>query len=95
MAARHTASLSPLMSFLFNWKLLRLILLCVIFTNAQFHPITKPTYQRLPSLKDQAAIQDAWTKERMDYIPELMKKYGIDAWLVRFTALISSFYLIM
>jgi hypothetical protein len=41
-----------------------------------------PGYHTLPPLREQAEIQDAWTKERRDNIPKLLTKYGIDAWLV-------------
>ena len=42
-----------------------------------------PQYQLLPSLREQAEIVDAWTEERKDLIPGLLRKYGVDAWLVR------------
>jgi hypothetical protein len=41
-----------------------------------------PEYHRLPPLREQARIQDAWTKERKAHIPKLLRKYGVDAWLV-------------
>lgn len=40
-------------------------------------------YVELPPLREQAALQDAWTTERRSKIPDLLQKYGIDAWLVR------------
>lgn len=42
-----------------------------------------PQYQLLPSLREQADIVDAWTEERKALIPGLLRKYGVDAWLVR------------
>ncbi|TLD06923.1 hypothetical protein PgNI_10534 [Pyricularia grisea] len=42
----------------------------------------QPTYQPLPSLRDQAALVDAWTAERRALIPGLLAKHGVDAWLV-------------
>jgi hypothetical protein len=42
-----------------------------------------PEYQQLPPLREQAAIQDAWTAERLSNVPQLLRKYGVDAWLVR------------
>lgn len=42
-----------------------------------------PKYQRLPSLREQAKLQDAWTAERKEAIPALLAKYGVDAWIVR------------
>ncbi|KAK3384823.1 hypothetical protein B0H63DRAFT_448928 [Podospora didyma] len=41
-----------------------------------------PRYYTLPSLREQADIQDAWTRERRDKIPAILKKHGVDAWLV-------------
>jgi glucose-6-phosphate 1-dehydrogenase len=41
-----------------------------------------PEYRRLPSLREQAAIQDAWRDERVSRIPHILQKYGVDAWLV-------------
>lgn len=55
-----------------------------------------PEYQRLPPLREQAAIQDAWREERVSNIPQILQKYGVDAWLVcsiihsRFSLLIST-----
>lgn len=42
-----------------------------------------PSYQLLPSLREQAALQDKWYAERKEAIPGLLKKHGVDAWLVR------------
>jgi hypothetical protein len=39
-------------------------------------------YATLPSLREQAALQDAWTKSRIESIPALLNKHGVDAWLV-------------
>jgi len=41
-----------------------------------------PEYHILPPLREQAKIQDVWTRERRANIPGLLQKYGIDAWLV-------------
>lgn len=49
----------------------------------------KPKYNPLPPLREQARIQDAWTAERKKTIPALLKKHGVDAWIVRLN-LISS-----
>jgi hypothetical protein len=43
----------------------------------------EPQYQKLHPLREQAELQDAWTKERISNIPQLLQKYGVDAWLVR------------
>lgn len=42
-----------------------------------------PQFQTLPPLREQAKIVDAWTAERMALIPGILRKYNIDAWLVR------------
>jgi hypothetical protein len=35
------------------------------------------------TLRDQAALQQAWLKQRLDtFLPPLMRKYGIDLWVV-------------
>lgn len=47
----------------------------------------KPQYQPLPSLRDQAALQDEWTAQRKASIPRLLQKHKIDAWLVLLTPL--------
>ena len=49
----------------------------------QLHPTKPAKYQRLPSLREQAEIMDRWRQQRLDALPNLMKKYGVDAWLVR------------
>jgi hypothetical protein len=39
-------------------------------------------YAILPTLREQAALKDEWTKSRIETIPALLNKYGVDAWLV-------------
>lgn len=60
-------------------------LLCasIITAKAQLHPSDPARYQCLPSLREQASIQDAWTNQRLEQLPTLLEKYGVDAWLVR------------
>ncbi|OIW28167.1 hypothetical protein CONLIGDRAFT_662808 [Coniochaeta ligniaria NRRL 30616] len=41
-----------------------------------------PKYFTLPSLNEQAEIQDAWTKERLNSIPALMRRHNVSAWLI-------------
>ncbi|CAG9942344.1 unnamed protein product [Clonostachys rosea f. rosea IK726] len=43
---------------------------------------TTATYQQLPPLRDQAALQDAWTAERRASIPRILRSHGVDAWLI-------------
>ncbi|KAF5393006.1 hypothetical protein D9757_001317 [Collybiopsis confluens] len=39
-------------------------------------------YKPLPSLREQARIQDAWLKQRISRIPSLLQTHGVDAWLM-------------
>ncbi|KAI2615339.1 hypothetical protein GGR54DRAFT_297189 [Hypoxylon sp. NC1633] len=39
-------------------------------------------FQTLPSLREQAELLDGWTEERKALIPGLLRKYGVDAWLM-------------
>jgi hypothetical protein len=57
---------------------LQILLLCA---SAHSSPIA-PQYQRLPPLREQAAVQDAWRDQRVSNIPHILQKYGVDAWLV-------------
>ena len=41
-----------------------------------------PSYQALPSLREQAQLQDKWAAERKAAIPELLQKHKVDAWIV-------------
>lgn len=41
-----------------------------------------PQIQTLPGLQEQADIVNSWTEERKKLIPGLLRKYGVDAWLV-------------
>ncbi|KAI0894255.1 hypothetical protein F4806DRAFT_117718 [Annulohypoxylon nitens] len=45
-------------------------------------PGKTPHFQALPSLREQANLVDGWTEERKALIPGLLRKYGIDAWLM-------------
>jgi len=54
---------------------------------SQFHPPIPKEYPALPSLREQAKIQDGWTAKRFQYIPELMQKNGVDVWLVSYYGL--------
>ncbi|KAF9006509.1 hypothetical protein BDQ17DRAFT_1389321 [Cyathus striatus] len=48
----------------------------------QLHPKFPARYQRLPSLRERARIQDGWMAERISRIPLLLEKHGVDAWLL-------------
>ncbi|KAI3317360.1 putative lipoprotein [Xylariaceae sp. AK1471] len=41
-----------------------------------------PQVQTLPSLHEQADLINSWTEERKALIPGLLRKYGVDAWLM-------------
>lgn len=45
-----------------------------------------PVIQTLPGLREQAKIVDAWTAEREALIPDILRKYNVDAWLVRLSS---------
>jgi hypothetical protein len=47
--------------------------------------ISEPQFHQLPPLREQARLQDSWTAERRSKIPDLLAKYGVDAWLVSFS----------
>lgn len=64
-----------------NFIKLLTLLLSLSFVVAELVP-PKPEYRILPPLREQAEIQDGWTRERRAGIPKLLQKYGIDAWLV-------------
>lgn len=49
-----------------------------------------PKYNPLPPLREQARIQNAWTEERKAGIPALLKKHGVEAWVVRLPNFASS-----
>lgn len=50
-----------------------------------FHPSEPAKYQTFPSLREQAHIQDGWRQLRLDSLPQMMKEYNINAWLVSLT----------
>ncbi|OZJ06158.1 hypothetical protein BZG36_01062 [Bifiguratus adelaidae] len=42
-----------------------------------------PQYHVLPSLRDRAAIQNSWQKERIEkVIPRILEKYNVDMWII-------------
>ena len=54
---------------------------CVIAAHPDI--ISNPQFQKLPTLREQSQIQDAWPQERIEKIPQVLQKYGVGAWLVR------------
>lgn len=71
------------MLFAYSFRLLSLHFLLCHATPVASKP-DKPDYVTLPTLREQTAIQDAWTKQRMSNIPNILNKYAVDAWLVRY-----------
>ncbi|KAI8631633.1 putative lipoprotein [Xylariaceae sp. FL1651] len=41
-----------------------------------------PHIQTLPSLREQADLVNSWSEERKALVPGLLRKYGVDAWLM-------------
>lgn len=59
------------------------VLLLASGINGSADPSKKPQFHSLPSLREQNKIVNAWTEERKALIPGILRKYGVDAWLVR------------
>jgi hypothetical protein len=61
-----------------------LIFALPIATAAQVAPTALPAADRpFGGLREQAAMQQAWLKKRLDtFLPALMRKHGIDLWVV-------------
>ncbi|KAM3422611.1 hypothetical protein BST61_g100 [Cercospora zeina] len=53
-------------------------LLCLVLGIRSSHP----EIQQLPSLREQAKIQDGWRKERLATIPAILRNHGVDAWII-------------
>lgn len=45
-------------------------------------PPREAQYVTLPPLREQAALVDRWTQARIGNIPNILKKYNVDAWLM-------------
>lgn len=56
---------------------------CVGTTSAVGATKKTPQVQTLPPLQEQADLINSWTADRKALIPGLLRKYGVDAWLVR------------
>jgi hypothetical protein len=65
------------------WVPIRYQILCLQLlsfgTTAAFK---KPQYHQLPPLREQAVVENAWRQERIENIPNILRKHGVDAWLV-------------
>src|SRR4030081_914901 len=61
-----------------------LIFACPIVAAAQVAPAALPAADRpFGELREQAAMQQAWLKKRLDtFLPALLRKHSIDMWVV-------------
>ena len=61
-----------------------LVLVLTTVASAQVAPGAMPAAERpFGTLRDQAALQQAWLKKRLDtFLPALMRAHGIDLWVV-------------
>src|SRR3979490_1478608 len=71
-------------SFIRRALLAALMFALPIATAAQAAPTALPAADRpFGGLRAQAAMQQAWLKKRLDtFLPALMRKHGIDLWVV-------------
>ena len=60
------------------------LLIAAPLAQNRLAPNSLPAAERpFGTLRDQAAMQQAWLKERLDtFVPALMRKHGIDMWVV-------------
>jgi Xaa-Pro aminopeptidase len=65
-------------------RALSCLLLAVVFTPSAATGQQSPAVQRpFGTLREQAAMQQDWLKKRLDtFLPALMRKHGIDMWVV-------------
>lgn len=67
--------------------LTKTLFLQILISSVSAHDTSNPQCQTLPTLREQADIQDAWKQEREAAIPQLLQKYNVGAWLVSRTLL--------
>src|SRR3954451_19429083 len=60
------------------------VIVCPIAARAQIAPGALPAAERpFGTLREQAALQQAWLKKRLDtFLPALMRKHAADMWVV-------------
>lgn len=65
---------------------LPLLLLSSVLASPLSPPSQQPSspsqYSLLPPLREQARIQDGWRDERFKLASGMMKKYGVDVWIM-------------
>jgi Xaa-Pro aminopeptidase len=60
-----------------------MLMLAALLTAAPVGAQTTAPERPFGTLRDQAAVQQAWLKKRLDtFLPALMRKHGIDLWVV-------------
>jgi hypothetical protein len=61
-----------------------LVFQCLLVSGIEAHgKLTKKAqYVTLPPLREQSSMQDTWTKERLGNVPNILRKYNVDAWLM-------------
>jgi hypothetical protein len=57
-------------------------LLTLPFTLLADQVSKEPSYITLPPLRSQTALVNSWRKERLENVPNILKKYNVDAWLI-------------
>lgn len=70
------------MKFSFTGLLTAGALLLVSVVNASADADRTPRFHSLPPLREQEKLVNAWTEQRKALIPSILRKYGVDAWLV-------------
>src|SRR3954468_3303099 len=60
------------------------VIACPMTASAQIAPGALPSAERpFGTLREQASMQQEWLKKRLDtFLPALMRKHGIDMWIV-------------
>ncbi|KAH8928905.1 xaa-Pro aminopeptidase family enzyme [Atractiella rhizophila] len=56
--------------------------LLALLVSAVLGRSSRKDYVPFPPLKEQAAIVEEWKLERWAYVPKLLEKYDVDAWIV-------------
>ncbi|EJT97759.1 hypothetical protein DACRYDRAFT_58284 [Dacryopinax primogenitus] len=58
------------------------LLTVLLLSTAALIQASSPTYRRLPSPRRRAELEDNWLAQRLLTVPKLLKRYGVDAWLI-------------
>jgi len=61
----------------------RIVFLLAVLLAAVWTPVIAQIERPFGTLRDQAAMQQDWLRERLDtFLPPLMRKHGVDLWVV-------------